>query len=275
MVLISYRRSNSFPACSPEGAADPQGWQDASAKLFNRRQYWLLAREDASMITDREHDIYSAWKALSPKSGPQKKDKLPHHTLSLSYISALFFTISAKVASSIDQGISGQWVELGVESMLQAALEMCLMPEGIRDGENALALAFAWGWIPSKYWDDYDSDDEAGVEDETTLNDVFEDAHGDEARENSLWQETRLRYLSLFNISRPKLSSDDDVRSTRLRKVATDYPIREFESKVVIFSQAIWDLCRKPLLVQIERGQVDGMTADGFEQFQRRIFAPR
>ena len=68
------------------------------------------------------------------------------------------------------------------------------------------------------------------------------------------------------------------MRSRRLRKMATDYPFREFQRKVMVFSRAMWDLCREPLLVQMEKGEVedgDGsmMTEDELREFRRRIFA--
>ena len=70
-----------------------------------------------------------------------------------------------------------------------------LPDESIRGDENPLAPAFAWGWIPPTYWDDYESGDESGVEVERMINNLFEDSGpGGEARENSLWKEARLRY---------------------------------------------------------------------------------
>ena len=113
MVLVSYRRPNG--GVNQGDVADGQGWRSADPDLAGKRQYWILAREKTSTITGQEHDIYSAWGGFyHSQSAPKTEGKLPqHHPLTIGHVTPLFFTISAKIASFIDQGISEQWVELG------------------------------------------------------------------------------------------------------------------------------------------------------------------
>jgi len=251
-----------------------QGERSGDLQAIERRKYWLSARDDSLQITDCEHSICSLWDRFRVKSPLETSEKLPNRLPRWGSISTLFFTISAKIASFIDQGISEQWVALAAQLMVQTALESLLAPEGVRDGENALVLAFAWGWIPPTYWDDYKPSDENSVEAERVINDLFEVSHGDGARENQLWREMRLNYMSLFGNPQSGQQLDDTAMVTQLKTIAKDYPVHELEKKVVLFLEAMWKFCRKPLLAQIEEGKVEGMTDREFEDFKNRIFIP-
>lgn len=241
---------------------------------MKRRLYWLSVREGASRVTDEEQRIYKSWSDISTNPSARVRKRLSQPSTTLSSIGPLFFTISARIASFINQGISEQWIELAAQLMLQTGLESCLMPEGVYDGENPLVIAFAWGWIPPRYWDDYKSSDETGIEAAVMINDMFAANQGEELRENQMWEERRLKYLSLFSVSKAKGLPNRDVLEAQLGKIARKYPMHEFERNMLDFSRAIWELYRKPLLVQIEEGKVDGMTEREFEDFKHRIFAP-
>lgn len=266
VVLISYRRSDPFPLSTTVNSASTE------RRLAERRHYWLSARQGTAKPTDLENCIYTAYNGLDTISTHGTGNKVAHPMLSS--ISSLFFTISAKVASCIDQGISEQWMELAAQFMLQAALEPCLLPGSRANGENLLALSFAWGWIPPRFWDDVDSSDEISIEAEMMINNMFADDDGTRPRENQVWQRMKLKYMSLFSSPQPRDPFDIHALSTQLEKIANEYPIQEFEKKVVAFSKGMWEFCRKPLLAQIEGGEVEGMTKPEFEDFKKRIFVP-
>ena len=239
-------------------------------QLAQRRNYWLSARQRRSVSLDQEHSIYTAYDGFCAKPSPPGQNRLAYP--SLRDISPLFFTISAKVARCIGQGISEQWMELAAQFMLQASLESCLMPGGTANGENPLAVSFAWGWIPPRFWDDIDSTDELDVEAELLINNMFVEDDKKHTRENQVWQQTRLKYMSLFSVPHLEGRLDRHALFTHLTNVSGEHPVEDFEKKMVVFSKSIWEFCRTPLLVQIERGAVEGMTKAEFEDFKKRAF---
>ena len=265
VVFVSYRHADLYTS---RRSAESQ-----ESQTIERRQYWLSARKCTLKVTDQEHDIYKAWNRLYARSLPATGKKLRHPSSTLSGISPLFFTISAKIASCIDQGISQQWMDLAAEFMLQTALESRLMPGGRWSGGNLPALSFAWGWIPSTFWDGFKSGDR-NIEAELLINQMFEDDDGNGPGENVLWHKTRLKYMSLISSEQSKERQSDDALATQLQAVANKYPMEEFEKKVVAFSKGMWEFCRKPTLVQIEDGEFDGMTNREFEGFKKSIFVP-
>jgi hypothetical protein len=265
VVLISYRHLP-FPLSTTVTS------ESAQRQLAERRNYWLSARRGKVNSADQEHGIYTAYDGFCTKLKPPGQNKPAYPKLR--DFSPLFFTISAKVASCIGQGISEQWMELAAQFMLQAALESCLMPGGATNGENPLAVSFAWGWIPPRFWDDVGSSDESGVEAEMLINSMFVDDNKNSPRENRIWQKIRLRYMSLFRIPQPEGHLDRHVLSTHLMNIAKHHPLQDFEKKVVAFSKSIWEICRTPLLTQIEGGAVEGMTKSEFEDFKKRAFLP-
>lgn len=226
-----------------------------------------------SSTTHPEDSTYNTWNRLCRRSSSTKVNKPPRTEATLISLSPLFFTISARITGFVNQGISKQWVELAAQLMLQAALESCLTTAGMHGIDNPVSVAFAWGWIPSSHWDECESIDRVSIEHEEMINRMFEDDSSNRTRENQLWQMTRLKYLSIFSNPQP-IELDDTARMEHLLGIAEEYPIHEFEKKVVVFLEAMWKFCRKPLLVQIEEGVVDGMASSEFEEFKQRIFAP-
>jgi hypothetical protein len=266
VALISYRHSHQFPLSTAVTSASTK------QQLAERRNYWLSARKGRSVPRDQEHGIYTAYDGFSTEANPPGQHQPAYPTLR--DISPLFFSMSAKVASCIGQGISEQWMELAAQFMLQASLESCLMPGCTANGENPLAVSFAWGWIPPRFWDDIVSGDEIGVEAEMLINNMFLDDDKNHARENPAWQKTRLKYMSLFSSPQAEGHLGRHALSMHLINIASEHPRQDFEKKIVVFSKSIWEICRRPLLVQIEGGAVDGMSKSEFEDFKKGAFIP-
>ena len=102
---------------------------------------------------------------------------------------------------------------------------------------------------------------------------MIEDKDEQGLRENQAWQETRLKYLTLFDVS-PYVKQPMDKLQRFVEKMAKEHPVREFEKDLMVFLREMWRFCRKPLLVQIEEGEVEGIPHDEFEDFKKKIFAP-
>ncbi|ERF71401.1 hypothetical protein EPUS_07429 [Endocarpon pusillum Z07020] len=264
VALVVYRLVKPFPLSTTVTSVAAQ------RQLAERRQYWLSARQKTSQVTEKESTIYKTLNNFCTQPTTTIENQLPHPTLGS--IIPLFFNISARIAIFIDQSMSEQWIELAAQFMLQAALESCLMLDGTVEGGNPLALSFAWGWIPSTYWKDFDSSDKSGIEAELMINDMFADDRGNQSKGDPAWQKARLKYMSLLGSLQSGERLDNRSLVTQLQKITNEYPIREFERKVMVFAQQMWEFCRKPLLVQIEEGRVKGMTECEFEDFKKRIF---
>jgi hypothetical protein len=272
VLLISYRHANNPFFSSSVGSDEDRDWQIKDPQIVERRRYWFSVRDDKCRVTEQEHSIYNAWNGFYIRSHCERENKHISPQKPLAYISPLFFTISAKIASLTDQGISERWIELAAQFMLHAALESLLAPREGRSNENPLLIAFAWGWIPPSHWKHYcESSKDNGAEVEAMINEMFKNNSGRGTGEHERWQESRLKHLSLFDVPPGKQSSDGSL-GEQLEDIAKQYSSPEFEKKIVAFSKAIWELCRKPLLVQIEEGQVEGMSASEFEGFKKRIF---
>ena len=265
VLFISYQYAGVILSCPPMEK------QSMDSQIVARRRYWFSVREDKCRVTEEEHGIYSTWNNFCIRSHQLPGNKLPHPQRTLVSVGPLFFAISAQIASFLDQGISEKWVELAAQFMLQTALES-LMTHETKAADNLLVTAFAWGWIPPSHWDHYcQSGRDKGGEGEAMINEMFENNRGRGTGEQKRWQETRLKYLSLFDVPQRDESSNDR-QAERLRDIAKQYPRPEFEKKLMIFSRDIWEMCRKPILVQIEEGKVEGMSDSEFEEFKGRIF---
>ncbi len=264
VALTVYRFVDPFPLSTTATS------MAARRQLAERRRHWLSARQETSQVTEEECTIYRIFNNFCNHSTPIVESQLAYPTLGS--IIPLFFNISARIAGFIDQSMSEQWIELAAEFMLQAALESGLMSDGTVEGGNPLALSFAWGWIPSTYWDNFDSGDKTAIEAELMINDMFANDRGKQLKVDPAWQKTRLKYMSVLSDLQSREELDNHELATQLQSVADEYPIREFERGVVAFAKAMWEFCRKPLLIQIEEGEVKGMTKSEFEDFKKRIF---
>lgn len=264
VALVAYRLVKPFPLSTTLTSVAAQ------RQLAERRQYWLSARQQTSQATEKECTIYKKLNNFCTQPMTMIENQLPHPTFDS--IIPLFFNISAKIAIFIKQSISEQWIELAAQFMLQAALESYVKLDSTVEVGNPLALSFAWGWIPSTYWDDFDSSDRSGIEAELMINDMFAADRGNQSKGDPAWQKTRLKYMSLLGslLSMERLDNGSIV--TQLQRITDEYPIHEFERKVVAFAQDMWEHCRKPILIQIEEGRVKGMTECEFEDFKKRIF---
>ncbi|KAF1352074.1 hypothetical protein BDV97DRAFT_397124 [Delphinella strobiligena] len=79
------------------------------------------------------------------------------------------------------------------------------------------------------------------------------------------WQEVRSNYLKLLQ------PSNNSSSVTHLIQTATDYPIAHFDAKIKSFLVQLWQSIDAPVLVQLERGQLAGLSVEETDDFKRKI----
>ncbi|KAF2481911.1 hypothetical protein BDY17DRAFT_317598 [Neohortaea acidophila] len=183
----------------------------------------------------------------------------------------LFMQISAARNAMSGSNLTDRWMRLAGEFMLQACLEQSLVYGGMAL-ERAMAEAFAWGYLGDL--EDVDMDG-AGQNDDTKdpinieVNAMFEDE--EYTAEVEGWKE--LRASSMEELQPPldhTPNSGQDERpspATHLETIANNHSIAEFESSMLEFLQAISNSIPEPVLVQVEKGQLSGMTKQETSDF--------
>jgi hypothetical protein len=277
VVLFAYRHHSGSLFARIANPTGNRSWLFLDPRDRERREFWLQSREGTSALSEQERKMYESWSIVDEMLLTEAKKKLPDQGIAaipVNSIAPLFFTVSAKISNWIDQGISELWADLAGQFMLQAAMESLRNSPASESKRYIIMFAFARGWIPAQCWDDFETDDDTGVEAEVMINAMFEDENSRDPTENQKWQETRLRCLSLFDLSKSDALPPPDRLAARLAKISKRYPVQKFEEQLMAFMKAMWEFCRKPLLLQIQEGKVEGMTAEEFEEFKRNALLP-
>ena len=189
--------------------------------------------------------------------------------VSLLDVLPLFIQVSAARNAMSSSNLTDRWMQLACEFMIQACLEQYLVFGA--NGSDTMDEAFAWGYeaneddkmdIPNgKTWD--------AKEDE--INEMFEDEVY--AAEVEGWSSTKTSYLSELFLPKEVIESDaqEEVHrvavTSHLEMVAVKHPIASFESSLLNFLEALSNSIPEPVLVQLERGQLDGMTKQQTQDF--------
>ncbi|KAF2433811.1 hypothetical protein EJ08DRAFT_694290 [Tothia fuscella] len=216
------------------------------------------------------------WDAALPSQGnfadPVFQDRLPRserrtsttsldhsESTALADLVPMFVALSAARSELQDTdaaNITTQWMELAGEFMLQAALEQCLVYG--TGSASKLREIFSWGWRPSPTqvaWDD-----------ERTVNHMF--CEEGRAREVEGWAKIRREYVEMLTPPQgvPLL--------THLQNLTAQLPLDRFEGELLNFVHALQEGQDVPVLVQLENGQVTGLTARETEALKQRIRMP-
>ncbi|KAK1069250.1 hypothetical protein LTR12_001137 [Friedmanniomyces endolithicus] len=192
----------------------------------------------------------------------------------------LFVQVSAARNAMMDpSGLTGAWMRMAAEFMLQAVLEQYLV-FGAR-GTEVIEEAFAWGLrAPDGQRMEVD-----GEVDE--VNDMFTDAVYETEVEG--WADVKKAYLAelippadeaqarLSKDANLVPSSEDGTNVTpdtfdfvsHLEKAAEKHPMAAFETKILGFLDALAQSIPEPVLVQLEKGQLDGMSKENTQEFLR------
>ncbi|KAK0334198.1 hypothetical protein LTR91_001210 [Friedmanniomyces endolithicus] len=193
----------------------------------------------------------------------------------------LFVQVSAARNAMMDpSGLTGAWMRMAAEFMLQAALEQYLV-FGAR-GTEVIEDAFAWGLRAAD-----GQRMEADGEEVDEVDDMFTDAVYETEVEG--WADVKKAYLAEMippvNEAQAKSSkdtyllhsSDNNTGVTspafhfisRLEMVAEKHPMAAFETKILGFLDALAQSIPEPVLVQLEKGQLDGMSKGNTQEFLR------
>ncbi|KAK1067887.1 hypothetical protein LTR33_011257 [Friedmanniomyces endolithicus] len=193
----------------------------------------------------------------------------------------LFVQVSAARNAMMDpSGLTGAWMRMAAEFMLQAALEQYLV-FGAR-GTEVIEDAFAWGLRAAD-----GQRMEADGEEVDEVDDMFTDAVYETEVEG--WADVKKAYpaemIPPVNEAQAKSSkdtyllhsSDNNTGVTspafhfisRLEMVAEKHPMAAFETKILGFLDALAQSIPEPVLVQLEKGQLDGMSKGNTQEFLR------
>ncbi|KAH9819397.1 hypothetical protein Tdes44962_MAKER05235 [Teratosphaeria destructans] len=166
----------------------------------------------------------------------------------------LFMRVSAArdEMNGPDLAMNNTFMTLAAEFMLQAVLEQVLVCGA--QASHAAREAFAWG---------YSADDASAQDEWAAINDMFCDpAFKEEVHE---WRGIRDAYRGLVVHHHKDRAVTSSV--AQLSTVASEHPIAVFESKVLGFLIAMMQSISKPVLVQLETGQLDGMSKVETQEF--------
>ena len=198
-------------------------------------------------------------------------------SISLLDLIPLFMRVSAARNAMNQSNLTGRWMQLASEFMLQACLEQYLVYGA--QGLDAVDEAFAWGY---KEHSPNDASAEVGDEMFTCQDNEVESMFEDEDYEMEVedWNSTRLSYLhQLLPLSIPgedkaptEFTSDDDSSDwtafvAHLESVAKKHSIGAFETSMLSFLSALANSIAKPVIIQLENGRLDGMTEQQTRDF--------
>jgi hypothetical protein len=198
-----------------------------------REQNSLRAKTWLARGPTPTHD-FSAFDTVALPS-PSHANNLP----SLLDLLPLFMRLSAASCETLFNGqINAHWMHLAAEWMLQAVLEQRLF-RGARSS-GVIDEAFAWG---------YKADGEEG----DAVNSMFEEEGI--GREIEGWSRVRGEVLE-------ELAKGED-----LRRLEERWSIQAFLEKVRGFLEALSKSVEEPVLVQLEKGELVGMSRQDTQKF--------
>ncbi|KAK5126335.1 hypothetical protein LTR85_010571 [Meristemomyces frigidus] len=201
----------------------------------------------------------------------------------------LFMHVSAARNAMSDSSATEQWMRMAGDFMLQASLEQYLVVGG--QGSDAVDEAFAWGYKerPRPASEYMDVDGPGADDDDSTdeVNDMFEDA--DYTTEVAGWRQEKAHYLALLFPPSTAAKSSKDTYSVPssdgagegrqsaleadlvsiLEFAAAKHPIANFDASILSFLVALSQSVAKPVLVQLEAGELEGMSKAETAEFIR------
>ena len=263
----------------------------SSAERLPTANHDISAFDDSSSFPRREELERNRAHVLHELGIPAEDEAYEDaHYGTSEYISLLdllpqFMQISAARNAMSNSNLSEQWMRMAGEFMLQACLEQYLVVGA--NGSDAVDEAFAWGYKAREQdGDSMEIDGKGGETPEDEVNEMLED----EIYETEVdgWTAVKQHYLELlFPPSAAKSSKDTysvsssdedaaaDRRATaadivsRLEMTAAQHPIDTFEKTILSYLAGMSLSIPKPVLVQLEDGELDGMSKEETAAFVR------
>ena len=182
--------------------------------------------------------------------------------LALRDILPLFMQVIAARNELNNSNLSKELMELAAQFMLQASLEQYLVFGAT--GCDAIDETFAWGHKPTKtdasQISNIDPDNPKDTSHEVDR--MFQD-EDDMTREVPDWDEIKSAYLEEL------ADSGDGLLRRHLENVAKLYPIKAFEEMNLQLLAGLAASLPSPILAQLERGSLDGMSTVETKAFLR------
>lgn len=193
----------------------------------------------------------------------------------------LFMQVSAAQNAMCGSNVTEFWMRLTGEFMLQACLEQYLICGA--NGTDAIDEAFAWGYgdTSERMAGTASSSTVTKGKDEAELDTMFED----EVYETEIDGWTDVKKSFLHQLLPPSVRSSDlsaDVVppdcndqsqppdfASCLVTATSRHPVAVFERKLLAFLGALASSTPEPILLQLEKGQLDGMSEAETRDFLR------
>lgn len=210
---------------------------------------------------------------------PEEDDNYePHYgtaaALSLVDLLPMFMELSALRNAMSESNLTDFWMQFAAEFMLQACLEQYLVCGAT--GVDGVDLAFSWGYRAIGASVTEDGTDGMGRVQSHDVNQMFEE--DDLQTEVEGWSETKLEYLQLLgpntqmtnggnSTADRKTSVTEEDLVAHLESLASQHPIKDFEQSMLTFLSALANSISKPVLAQLEKGKLEGMSEIETEEF--------
>jgi hypothetical protein len=287
VVLFTHRKSPEV--LSPSAREQLKQLSKQNAVIRIKRWDTSCSNHGPSSAEERIFDSWRDFFALPGSAVSREQTDLPGniHAEEADFISLLdllpkFLDLSADMAANLGQDVTEQWMFLAAEFMLQSAWEKYVYLDA-DPNEQPLIIAFGWG-----RWDRGEELDNAltraDVSEEVKAMEVRVDAMFSTSDESSgeatgqeipEWTKIRLEHLSTFGNLPQGMEAGKHAQRwqvKQLRKIADLFPAEVFDGKVMDYLEGLWKLGRKPLLVQIEQGKIEGLTKEDFDGFMQNVF---
>jgi hypothetical protein len=276
-----------------------QQWRNDYSQVLYDRNCWLQHREDlVQSRSDGQHletqirveeFTSSTWSAFQNAIVAGNS-----HSMLLSVLHR-FMALSAEISRIVrdDRGdeISDKWIDLALETMLQSALsllspsnndtplEPVLNTNGHTPPKPGLKDCFAFGFLPSLSSATFSETD-------LLINDMFASTDPDSNAliENPSWTTARANFLAEFRLptspstpgpSQPSASINPGPFLARLAKLRHKYPFPAFRRNLFRCLEHFFiinmNVRGKPVLVQIEDGELGELNEGEFEGFLARV----
>ena len=190
-----------------------------------------------------------------------------------------YIALSAAFTQLGNSQITRPWMLLTAQFMLGATLEQFLVYGAT--GREVIAEAFAYGCSSKLSEDDATKIDD----DELIINNMFWYGHGDGAGNSEVggWREIRSAHINsvsdpvagcirLTDYSDKLVPSEGTTLLEHLKDIeANELPISTLQPAIIDFLKHLLQAQPRPLLSQVEQGNVDGLTLEQSQSFLHKI----
>ncbi|KAF7191589.1 hypothetical protein HII31_07091 [Pseudocercospora fuligena] len=178
--------------------------------------------------------------------------------VSLLDILPLFMQVSARCHNIFNSSnLTSQWMQLAADWMLRACLEQYLICG--KEGSDAIDEAFAWGYRER----DKDAD-ETNVQ---VSDDPFDSERDEEDVQR--WEIIRRHALAKLFPAVDKNKERDCCLVWHLGAINVTNPVTTLYTDITEFLRSLSEAIEKPVLAQLETGQLAGMSMAETRQFVR------